>query len=255
MAQIMTFFLSGRFIRIICTAPCCSIKNVGGHISLTLAPDVTPKTEPCRQRQGLPLPMMQSLSAAISPSKSSAKNRHSASNTHQIGASGHPREHPEIWRGPSQRIVHSTFAELLLGIADGIFQIVERLFQIEGRAAVRFAVHRSDYNDNTIEFADITQDMLAVTERKLAGDEVDGLDAVGVLIDLGNAGIVQNRRRAGLIYEAHAAVNLHAELDDIETDISRKCLLQQRQKISSVLPVRLVCACRHMRHVYDMAHE
>ena len=44
--------------------------------------------------------------------------------------------------------------------------------------------------------------------RQLAADQVDGLDAVGALVDRRDAGVAVVLRRAGLLDEAHAAVHL-----------------------------------------------
>jgi len=46
---------------------------------------------------------------------------------------------------------------------------------------------------------------------QLAGQQVNGLDAIGALINRGNAGIAQHLGSAGILNKAHAAMHLHAE--------------------------------------------
>src|SRR3546814_6575355 len=49
--------------------------------------------------------------------------------------------------------------------------------------------------------------------------QVDRLDAVGAFIDRQDAGIAVMLRRAGLLDEAHAAMDLHAHGSDLAADI------------------------------------
>ena len=54
------------------------------------------------------------------------------------------------------------------------------------------------------------RDLGTAVAADLAGDEVDGLDGVGALIDRRDADVAEELRRAGLLDEAHAAMHLHA---------------------------------------------
>ena len=71
---------------------------------------------------------------------------------------------------------------------------------------------------------------VAARERQLARDEVDRLDAVGALVDRRDAGVAQMLRRAGLLDEAHAAMDLHAERGDLDADVGRQGLGDRGQQ-------------------------
>ena len=77
---------------------------------------------------------------------------------------------------------------------------------------------------------DLRPHRLAARERQLAGDEIDGLDAVGALVDRRDARIAQVLRRAGLLDIAHAAMDLHAEGRDLDADIGREGLGDRREQ-------------------------
>ena len=66
---------------------------------------------------------------------------------------------------------------------------------------------------------DVALDHLAAFQRQLARDEVDGLDAVGALVDRQDARVAIDLRRAGLLDEAHAAVHLHADRGHLAADV------------------------------------
>ena len=78
--------------------------------------------------------------------------------------------------------------------------------------------------------SDIGAHRRAAGQRQLAGDEIDRLDAVGAFVDLGDAGVAIELRGAGLLDEAHAAVDLHAERGDLGADVGRECLGDRRQQ-------------------------
>ena len=56
------------------------------------------------------------------------------------------------------------------------------------------------------------------------------LDAVGALVDRGDAGVAVVLRRAGLLDEAHAAVHLHAERGDLDADVGGESLGDRREQ-------------------------
>ena len=70
----------------------------------------------------------------------------------------------------------------------------------------------------------------AAGQRHLAADQIERLDAVGALVDRGDARVAQVLRRAGFLDEAHAAVHLHAERGDLDADVGRKRLGDRREQ-------------------------
>ena len=61
---------------------------------------------------------------------------------------------------------------------------------------------------------------LAAVAGELARHEVHGLDAVGALIDGRNAAVAHMLCGAGFLDEAHAAMHLNAERDDLDAKVA-----------------------------------
>jgi pimeloyl-ACP methyl ester carboxylesterase len=78
-------------------------------------------------------------------------------------------------------------------------------------------------------------DRLAFAQHQLAADQVDGLDAVGALVDRGDAGVAIVLGRAGLLDEAHAAVDLHALRGHLDADVGRPGLGDRGQQLLAQL--------------------
>jgi hypothetical protein len=98
-------------------------------------------------------------------------------------------------------------------------------------------------------------------ERELARDQIDGLDAVGALVDRQDAGVAIDLRRAGLLDEAHAAVHLHADGRHLAADVGGEGLGHRGEQRHAMrgrrLLGRILGAARHVgllrRHQADGA--
>ncbi len=75
----------------------------------------------------------------------------------------------------------------------------------------------------------------AVGERKLAGDEIDGLDAVGAFIDRRDPRVAEELRRAGFLDIAHAAMHLDAERGDFVGDVGGERFGDRREQRSLLM--------------------
>src|SRR3546814_16381581 len=69
---------------------------------------------------------------------------------------------------------------------------------------------------------------------KLAADEVQGLDAVGALVDLRDARVAHELLHAVLADVAVAAVDLHAEIGDLEAGIGEEGFDDRRHQRDEV---------------------
>src|SRR3546814_12207967 len=74
-----------------------------------------------------------------------------------------------------------------------------------------------------------SSDLVAARHAELAPDKVGGLDAVGAFIDRGDARVAIMLRCAGLLDEAHAAMDLDAQARDLAADVGRMRLGQWHQ--------------------------
>ncbi|MNQ77520.1 hypothetical protein D3C85_923900 [compost metagenome] len=77
---------------------------------------------------------------------------------------------------------------------------------------------------------------LAAVHRQLAADQVHGLDAVGAFVDRGDAGIAVVLGGAGLLDEAHAAVDLDAQRGDFAADVGGPGLGDGGEQVLAALP-------------------
>ena len=67
-------------------------------------------------------------------------------------------------------------------------------------------------------------DDAALPHPELATSEIDRLDAVGALVDRGDTGVAEMLRSAGLLDEAHAAVDLHTDGGELDTHVGAPAL-------------------------------
>ena len=112
-------------------------------------------------------------------------------------------------------------------------QAVERFFKPHARPAERRIVGGVHRLDDGAQFGEIGLDRLAAKKRQLAGDEIDRLNAVGALVDRGDARVAIKLRRAGFLDEAHAAMHLHAERGHFDADIAGKGFGERREQRSA----------------------
>ena len=78
---------------------------------------------------------------------------------------------------------------------------------------------------------------------ELAADQVERLDAVGALVDLGDAGVADILLDAGLADVAVAAEHLHGEVRGGEAVIGEECLDDRRHQCREIvgrLPLRRI---------------
>ena len=75
----------------------------------------------------------------------------------------------------------------------------------------------------------------ATAQAELAADEVDGLDAVGALVDRGDADVAEVLGDAGLLDVAHAAVDLHGERRQLDADVGAPRLADRREQVGQLL--------------------
>jgi hypothetical protein len=78
---------------------------------------------------------------------------------------------------------------------------------------------RLDLLDDAGEFVEQRPHRGAAIGGEFARHEVDRLDAVGALIDRGDARVAIMLGGAGLLDEAHAAMDLHAEIGHLVADV------------------------------------
>ena len=128
-------------------------------------------------------------------------------------------------------------------------QAVERFFKPHARPAERRIVGGIHRLDDAAQFGEIALDRLAAKKRQLAGDEIDRLNAVGALVDRGDARVAIKLRRTGFLDEAHAAMHLHAERGYFDADIARKRFGEWREQRSARMrrPRAPPCRCRARR--------
>ena len=77
--------------------------------------------------------------------------------------------------------------------------------------------------------------------RDLAHDQVDGLDAVGALVDRGDPAVAQILGHAGLLDVAHAPVNLHADRGQLDAKVGAPCFGDGRQQLGQFSPGFPLC--------------
>ena len=81
--------------------------------------------------------------------------------------------------------------------------------------------------DGGTDLSEVVTDDPALPHSELATSEVDRLDAVGALVDRGDAGVAEMLRSAGLLDEAHAAVDLNADRRELDTHVGAPTLRQR----------------------------
>ena len=85
---------------------------------------------------------------------------------------------------------------------------------------------------------------LAAVLGDLAADQVARLDAVGAFVDRQDARVAEMLRGAGLLDEAHAAMDLHADRGDLDAEVGAPRLDDRDQQIDAVLACVRAVACR-----------
>ena len=75
----------------------------------------------------------------------------------------------------------------------------------------------------------------AIVLAELAADQIEGLDAVGALVDLRNAGVAHELLHAVVADVAVTAIGLHAQVRNIEPDVGDGRLDQGRQERDQIL--------------------
>ncbi len=96
------------------------------------------------------------------------------------------------------------------------------------------------YRQRRLHVGDQVVGRLAAVLGQLAADQIHGLDAVGALIDRGDAGVAIVLGRAGLLDEAHAAVDLDPHGGDLAADIRRPGLGDGGEQVLAALPAAAV---------------
>ena len=99
-------------------------------------------------------------------------------------------------------------------------QAPDCLLQAHAAPAERRIVGRVHRVNDAVQLAEICLDHRAAVQRQLAGDEVDRLDAVGALVDRGDARVTIELRHAGLLDKTHAVTHLHAERRNFDADVA-----------------------------------
>src|SRR5215468_9260803 len=137
--------------------------------------------------------------------------------------SGREREQPQIRGRPGERRIEIVVlaAEQPVGRA---LERIDRILEPHPRPAKSRVIGGVDRRHRAPDLADVGAHRGAAGERKLAGDQVDRLDAVRSLVDRRDARIAQMLCGAGLLHVAHAAVHLHAERGDLVAYIGGECL-------------------------------
>ena len=115
---------------------------------------------------------------------------------------------------------------------------------------IRFA-RRRHLGDDRAHVGDFALQRRAARQRQLALHEVDRLDAVGALVDRGDARVAIMLRRAGLLDEAHAAMHLHAERGDLVADVGRERLGDRRQQRGALVRRLARSRCRRCDRAID----
>src|SRR5690606_8216241 len=128
-------------------------------------------------------------------------------------------EQAQIWRCARQRLLLTTTGSCLLKEFSRLGEIVNRGGAFVGGLTEALSVRLAQRVDLFPQFGDEALDVCAAIQWQLAHDKVDGLDAVSAFVDRSDARIAQKRSRAGFFDEAHAAMHLHADGSDLNTDI------------------------------------
>ena len=136
----------------------------------------------------------------------------------QKRAAGGERKEPQIGRCAGERGI-AVVVRARKQPMRGALETFERIAQAHAHPAEARIVDPIDRIDRARDLIEIRPYRAALRKRQLAGDEVDRLDAVGALVDRGNARVAVMLRRAGLLDVAHAAVHLHAERGDLAADV------------------------------------
>ena len=92
----------------------------------------------------------------------------------------------------------------------------------------QFPVQLADHGDEGVRAG-------ALVARHLASHQVVGLDAVGSLVDGGDAPVAQMLGGAGLFHVAHAAVDLDAGVGDLDSGVRAPCLDHGGQQVDQGL--------------------
>ena len=99
-----------------------------------------------------------------------------------------------------------------------------------GAAACRLAQSASARRPAMWRISSICREhRFAARHRELSRHQVDRLDAVGALVDRQDSRVAQMLGGAGLLDEAHPAVDLDAERGDLDGDVGRERLGDRRQ--------------------------
>jgi hypothetical protein len=138
-------------------------------------------------------------------------------------------EQSEIRRRAGQRVVRRRGGALQEPAA-GALERGKRVAQPGAGAAERRIVGGLDLADDAGEFVEQRPDRRAAIGGELSRHQVDRLDAVGAFIDRGDARVAVMLRGAGLLDEAHAAMDLDAERGDLVANVGGERLCDRRQQ-------------------------
>jgi hypothetical protein len=149
------------------------------------------------------------------------------------------REKAQIRGCAGKRIVRRIGRDRLEHVARGPIEALHRRAQARRGEAEGRRRLLDEARDRRPHRSDLRSHRIPAGSRQLAGDEIDRLNAVGALVDREDAGIAQMLRRAGLLDEPHAAMDLHADGGDLDADIAREGLghrSEQRGTLIGGLP-------------------
>ena len=116
-----------------------------------------------------------------------------------------------------------------------LLQRIDRLAQADGDGGHVVAGAVLQGLDRFADFGEQGARRRAAVADHLAADEVVGLDAVGALVDRRDPGIAEMLGRAGLLDEAHAAMDLDAERGDLDAEVGAPGLDHGGQQVGQRL--------------------
>ena len=150
----------------------------------------------------------------------------------QQAAAGGIAEQPQVGRGAGERVLRALLRQQPLRRA---VEAVDGFAQARGGLAEGGRVAGAHIGHRRAQLVEIKRDRAAAFQRHLARHQIERLDAVGALVDRGDAGVAVMLGGAGLLDEAHAAVHLHAEGSHLDADIGGERLRDRRQQRSAFM--------------------
>ena len=94
--------------------------------------------------------------------------------------------------------------------------------------------------------------MIATSQRELAANKVNCLNAIGAFVDRRNTNIAVISGSAGFFNEAHAAMDLNPMRRYFNTGIRRERFGNRGQEIGAILPMLRFFSGRRMAHINGM---